>query len=78
MDALFLGNGIYQTSISVNPNQTGALVFPKVFAPTATLPNGTPNIMYAVGKLRQPYTQQISAAIERRLTRGHRSDGQLD
>jgi hypothetical protein len=69
VDALFLGNGVYQTSISVNPNQTGALVFPKVFAPTATLPNGTPNIMYAESKLRQPYTQQISVSIERRLSK---------
>jgi hypothetical protein len=69
VDALFLGNGIYQTSISVNPNQTGALVFPKVFAPTATLPNGTTNILFAESKFRQPYTQQATAAIERRLTK---------
>jgi hypothetical protein len=69
VDALFLGNGVYQTSISVNPNQTGALVFPKVFAPTATLPNGVTNIMYAENKFRQPYTQQTTAAIERRLTK---------
>ena len=68
VDALFLGNGQYQTNIVVNPNQSGALVFPKVFAPTATLPNGTPNIMYAVDKLRQPYTQQITVALERRVT----------
>jgi hypothetical protein len=69
VDALFLGNGLYQTSISVNPNQTGALVFPKVFAPSATLPYGTPDIMYAVSKLRQPYSQQIAVAIERRLSK---------
>ncbi|MGA2774224.1 MAG: TonB-dependent receptor [Bryobacteraceae bacterium] len=69
VDALFLGNGIYQTNIVVNPNQSGALVFPKVFAPTATLPNGTPNIMYAASKVRQPYTQQTTVAIERRLTK---------
>jgi hypothetical protein len=68
VDALFLGNGQYQTSISVNPNQVGALVFPNVYSPTATLPNGTTNLMYAVGKWRQPYNQQASAALERRLT----------
>jgi hypothetical protein len=68
LDALFLGNGQYQTSISVNPNQVGALVFPNVYSPTATLPNGTTNLMYAVGKWRQPYNQQASAALERRLT----------
>ena len=68
LDTLFLGNGQYQTSITVNPNQTGALVFPNVYAPTATLPNGTTNLMYAVGKWRQPYNQQASAALERRLS----------
>ena len=68
VDALFLGNSLYQTNILVNPNQTGALVFPKVFTPTGTLPNGTPNIMYAVSKMRQPYTQQITAALERRVS----------
>jgi hypothetical protein len=68
VDALFLGNSLYQTNIVVNPNQAGALVFPKVFAPTATPPNGTTNIMYAINKMRQPYTQQITAAIERRLS----------
>ena len=68
VDALFLGNGQYQTSIQVNPNQSGALVFPNVFAPTATVPNGTTNLMYAQGKWRQPYNQQASVALERRLT----------
>jgi len=68
VDALFLGNGQYQTSITVNPNQSGALVFPNVYAPTATLPNGTTNLMYAVNKWRQPYNQQATAALERRLT----------
>ena len=69
VDALFLGNGVYQTNIVVNPNQSGALVFPKVFAPTATLPNGVTNIMFAESKFRQPYTQQATAALERRLTK---------
>ena len=68
VDALFLGNGLYQTNVVVNPNQSGALVFPKVFAPTATLPNGTPNIMFGINKLRQPFTQQIAVALERRVS----------
>jgi hypothetical protein len=68
LDALFLGNGQYQTSIVVNPNQSGALVFPNVYSPTATLPNGTSNVLYAVGKWRQPYNQQANVAIERRLS----------
>jgi len=69
VDALFLGNGQYQTDMVVNPNQSGALIFPKVFAPTATVPYGVSNIMYAESKLRQPYSQQITAALERRLTK---------
>jgi len=69
VDSLFLGNGLYQTNLVANPNQSGALVFPRVFAPTATLPNGTPNIMFADAKFRQPYTQQTSVALERRLSK---------
>jgi hypothetical protein len=68
LDSLFLGNGVYQTDLKVNPNQSGALVFPNVFSPTATVPNGTPNIMYAISKWRQPYDQQISASLERRVS----------
>jgi hypothetical protein len=78
VDALFLGNGVYQTSISVNPNQSGALVFPKVFAPTATLPNGVANIMYAESKLRQPYSQQISRGAGEAIEQGHGTDRQPD
>jgi hypothetical protein len=70
VDDLFLGNAVYQTRIAVNPNQSGALVFPNVFAPTATPPYGTTNILYAEGKLRQPYTQQITVALERRVSIG--------
>jgi len=66
VDSLFLGNGLYQTNIVVNPNQSGALVFPNVFAPT--LPNGTPNIMFAINKFRQPYSQQTTVSLERRLS----------
>jgi hypothetical protein len=68
VDSLFLGNGIYQTNVVVNPNQSGALVFPNVFSPTATLPNGTSNIMFAINKFRQPYSQQTNVSIERRLS----------
>jgi len=69
VDALFLGNGIYQTNIVVNPAQTGAVAFPKVFATTTGLPVGLTNLMYASSKLRNPHTQQTSVSIERRLDR---------
>jgi hypothetical protein len=51
VDALFLGNGVYQTSITVNPNQSGAPLFSKVISeapppsptPPATSPSRTPS-----------------------------------
>ena len=61
---LFADNNVYQNSISVNPNQTGAVVFPKVLT---TVPNGTPNVAYAATKFRNPYTEQATVAIEREL-----------
>ncbi|MGA2270992.1 MAG: carboxypeptidase regulatory-like domain-containing protein [Bryobacteraceae bacterium] len=67
VDALFLGNALYQTSIVVYPNQSGALLFPKVFS-SASIPSGTTNVMYAVSKWRNPYAQQSSVALERRLS----------
>ena len=70
MDALFLGNGSYQTNIVANPAQTGALAFPKVFASTTGLPVGMTNLMYANAKLRNPHTQQTSVSLEKRLNRG--------
>ncbi|HEY2012677.1 MAG TPA: TonB-dependent receptor, partial [Bryobacteraceae bacterium] len=69
-DALFLGNGLYQTGITVNPNQTGALAFPNVFSSVSSIPSGTTNIMYGDPKLRDPHTQQFNLAIERSLGRG--------
>jgi len=69
LDALFLGNGSYQTNIVVNPSQTGALAFPKVFASTTGLPVGLTNLMYANSKLRNPHTQQTSVALEKRVGR---------
>jgi len=47
IDALFLGNGLYQTSISVNPYQSGAPVFSKVVSSATTIPNATSNIAFA-------------------------------
>jgi hypothetical protein len=70
LDALFLGTGLYQTSILVSPYQTGAPVFPGVFSSASNLPTGTTNLIYASSKLRDPYTQQYNVAIERTLSRG--------
>ncbi|MBV9744236.1 MAG: TonB-dependent receptor [Acidobacteriia bacterium] len=67
LDALFLGNGMYQSSILVNPNQTGAPVFPRVIAAAGAIPKGTLNLAYSTTKFRNPYAQEYSVAIERQV-----------
>ena len=67
IDALFLGNGLYQTSISVNPYQSGAPVFSKVISSATTIPNATSNIAFANTKFRNENQQIGTFAIERSL-----------
>jgi hypothetical protein len=69
LDALFLGNGINQTSISVNPNQAGAPLFPNAMASAASIPTGTKDLISGVAKLRNPRNQETTLAVERSL--GH-------
>jgi hypothetical protein len=69
MDALFLGNGVYQSRVEVSPAQSGSPLFPAVL-PASAIPTGTVNVMYADAKLRSPYTKQTTVAIERDLGRG--------
>ncbi len=67
IDTLFLGNGLYQTSISVNPTQTGAPVFPNVVASASSVPAGTINLTYADPHFHNPYSIQSTFAVERQL-----------
>ena len=67
-ELVFIGPGKYQTSISVNPNQTGAPVFPNVVPNVQSVPAGTSKIAFADPNFRNPYTQQGTLAIERELT----------
>ncbi|HXB75222.1 MAG TPA: carboxypeptidase regulatory-like domain-containing protein [Candidatus Acidoferrales bacterium] len=67
LDTLFLGNGVYQTNISVNPNQSGAPAFPAVVPLVTKIPTGTGNVVYATSSLRNPHAQQGNLAIERRV-----------
>jgi hypothetical protein len=69
LDALFLGNGSYQSSIQVSPSQTGAPLFPGILSTTA-IPNGTLNLMYAIPKLRSPYTKQSTVTLGRYVGAG--------
>ena len=66
IDTLFLGNGIYQQSISVNPTQAGAPLFPNVVT-AGTIPPGTATITFADKNFHNPYSSQATFAIERKL-----------
>lgn len=66
IDALYLGNGVYQTNVTVNPNQSGAPIFPNVLAASA-IPAGTTNLIYGSTKLRDPRLEQYTASLERTI-----------
>jgi len=69
LDTLFLGNSRYQTSLSIQPNQTGAPVFPGILSSASGFPAGTVNLTFAdQSHFRNPYTQQGTLAIERQLS----------
>jgi hypothetical protein len=68
LDYLYLGNGMYQTNFSINPNQTGAPTF-GTSIPAASVPYGTTNLDYAGGKFRNGVSHEISAAIEKRVSK---------
>ena len=67
---MFLGNGLYQTSISVNPTQTGAPTFPNIVASASAVPAGTVNLTYADPNFHNPYSLQSTLSIERQLPSG--------
>jgi hypothetical protein len=69
LDTLWGSNG-YQTSITMNPNETGALVFPRRFLTSTSLPSGSVDVVYANSKLRSPYTEQATVEVERSLFAG--------
>jgi hypothetical protein len=66
LDALLNGNGLSQTSITVNPAQATAPLFPRVLT-FATSGAGVSDLMYTVSKLRNPHTQQATLALEKRV-----------
>jgi hypothetical protein len=67
LSTLFLGNGLYQPSISVNPNQVGAPAFPNAIPYVNTIPVGSEMVAYANSKLRNPYAEDINLAVERSI-----------
>ncbi|HLJ44532.1 MAG TPA: TonB-dependent receptor [Bryobacteraceae bacterium] len=69
LDTLFLGNGQYQSSISLGPTQTGAPVFPLTVPSATGFPSGAIKLEFAAPDFHAPYTQQGTFAIERQLSR---------
>jgi outer membrane receptor protein involved in Fe transport len=69
LDTLYLGNGKYQTSISINNTQAGAPVFNGVLASATGFPLGTVNLNVADKNFHSPYTQQGTLALDHQLTR---------
>ena len=69
LDTLYLGNGKYQTAISINNTQAGAPVFNGVLASAAGLPSGAISLNVADPNFHAPYTQQGTLAIDHQLTR---------
>jgi hypothetical protein len=67
IDTLFLGNSLYQTSISVNPTQANAPLFPNIVPNAALVPAGTVNVTFADPHFHNPYSTQSSFAVERQL-----------
>ncbi len=68
-DAMYQGNAVLQSTYTLYPLQNGALVYPKIF-PTAAAAatTGSLDLFTAENKLRNPHTQQITAALEERLS----------
>jgi hypothetical protein len=70
LDTLFLGNGLYQTSISANPNQAGAPLFPNAFPNVNAVPAGTAQLTFAQPGFHNPYSEQATLAVQRQLAQG--------
>jgi hypothetical protein len=75
INTLFLGNGLYQKSLSftgsVPADRASGPVFPNVFPLSANFnpPAGSVSLNMAAADFRAPYTQQGDVAIERQLSK---------
>jgi len=75
INTLFLGNGLYQKSVSltgsVPSDRANGPVFPNVLPGSANFnpPAGSVSLNMAASDFRAPYTQQADIAVERQLAR---------
>jgi hypothetical protein len=65
---LSVGGGVYQTNYTLIPSQINSPVFPKALAATSSVSTALQNSLVTAVKFRNPYTEQGTLAIERRLT----------
>ncbi|MGP8247518.1 MAG: hypothetical protein ACLQVN_23775, partial [Bryobacteraceae bacterium] len=70
LDPLYLGNGIAQENITIEPYQSGAVVFPKKIAAVGNIPNGTEDVVFAASKFRNPYSSLGSFNVEHKFDSG--------
>jgi hypothetical protein len=68
LDTLFLGNGKYQTSISIAPSAPGAPTFPNILSGLGSIPAASVALQYADSSFRAPYSQQGTLAVEHQFT----------
>ncbi|MGA3017954.1 MAG: carboxypeptidase regulatory-like domain-containing protein [Bryobacteraceae bacterium] len=66
---LTVGGGVYQTNYTLIPTQTNSPVFPKPLAATSSVSTSLQNSIVTASKFRNPYTEQGTVAIERRLNK---------
>jgi hypothetical protein len=64
LDSMMQGG---QSRLAVNYNGTGAPLFPNVVLSANRIPYGSENVTYPVGKLRNPFTKQMTFSLERGL-----------
>jgi hypothetical protein len=72
LESLYTGNGINQAYLTLLPNQTGNLAFPKIYSPTivaTSFASGSQDVVFPLNKFRNPYIEQGTLSIERNLNR---------
>lgn len=68
LDAMYSGDGVLQSTYSFYPLQPIAPVYPRIFTPATIANTGSQNLFTAESKLRSPRIQQITAAVEERIS----------
>ncbi len=69
INTLFTGNGIYTTNLLIqSPTAAGAPVFPVPLTSPGAAAAGSTTLTFASPDMRNPYTEQWSAGIERAIT----------